>query len=89
ANLNFHGHDIPAEIFSRINDEKINQEDISVLNEVSKRIKNGKAVIDKPISVPVGDFVLQYNFIRGYRPKGEARKDNVILDAPIEFNECG
>jgi hypothetical protein len=88
ANLNFHGQDIPAAIFSRIDYAgRFGQDERSVLREVFGRIEGGKASIDKPVRTEIGNFVIQYNFIRGYRPRREARKDDTALDTPIKFDE--
>ncbi|MFZ0033782.1 MAG: hypothetical protein WAK60_02180 [Sedimentisphaerales bacterium] len=91
TNLNFHGQDMPADVFNRL-DYSLGFEtpdDPIVLGEALKRISDGKVKIDRTTRVNIGDFVLQYNFVRGYRPKRGARKVNIPLDKafnPKDFN---
>jgi len=87
ANLNFHNQDIPSILFNRLDFSKHfeNPEDPVVLGEIMKRIniKDNKINIDRTIRENVGEFILQYNFIRGFRPKREARKTEMPLDLPF------
>lgn len=94
SNLNFHDQDIPASLFNRLDFSKKfdNPEDPVVLGEMMKRInvKDSKIKIDRTIREIVGEFRLQYNFIRGFRPKREAKRTDVPLDLPFrEKNEKG
>lgn len=84
ANLNFHEVEIPVNIFRNIDYGKIGDEDAVVLGELVKSIKSGKVVIDPPVRTKIGPFQLQYNFIRGYRPKGAARMVDVPLNKPLD-----
>lgn len=86
ANLNFHGQDMNADVFNRLDygcgfetpDDPI------VLSEAFKRISDGKVRIDKTTRARIGGFVVQYNFVRGYRPKRGARKISIALDEPFD-----
>lgn len=86
ANLNFHGQDMPASVFRRLNYDKgwETPEDPIILAEAKKRIKDGKVIIDKTTRTPIGEFQLQYNFVRGFRPKREARRTDIPLDLPFD-----
>lgn len=89
ANLSFHGQDMPASVFNRLdyNAGFETTDDPIVLGEAFKKIDDGKVKIDRTIRADIGDFKLQYNFMRGYRPKREARKIDVPLDLPFNPNK--
>jgi len=89
ANLNFHGKDMPASVFRRLDYDLgwETPEDPVILAEALKRIKDGAVVIDRTTRTKIGDFQLQYNFVRGFRPRREARKTDTPLDLP--FNPKG
>lgn len=86
ANLNFHGQDIDAEVFNRLNYSCgfETPDDPVVLGEAFKRISDGKVRIDQTTRTRIGGFVLQYNFLRGYRPRRGARKMDIALDEPFD-----
>jgi len=82
ANLNFHGQDIPADIFHRIDyrPDPDPRDIYLVLGEAMKNVRKGSIKIDRPALIDISEFRLQYNFIRGFRPKREAKKEDVKLD---------
>ena len=86
ANLNLQGRDIPSNIFRHINydGECDGPDDKLILAESLKRIKNGKVEIDRPVRTDVGPCQLQYNFLRGFRPKRAARLVDIALDKPFD-----
>ena len=88
ANLNFHGKDMPASVFRKLNYDLgwETPEDPTILAEALKRIKEGNVVIDRTTRTKIGEFQLQYNFVRGFRPKREARKTDTPLDLPFNPN---
>ncbi len=89
ANLNFHGKDMPASVFRRLDYDLgwETPEDPIILAEALKRITEGKVIIDRTTRTRIGEFQLQYNFVRGFRPRREARKTDIPLDLP--FNRKG
>lgn len=87
ANLNFHEKNIPYEIFKKIDyncDSSASSwdEEEIVLEKIRKYIVNGNSVpyLER---TEVGSFQIQYNFIRGYRLKREARKADIEIDKPF------
>jgi hypothetical protein len=86
ANLSLHGLDVPASIFSKLDYDKDFEvpDDAVVAGEACKKIKGGVVEIDKIIRVDIGEFQLQYNPIRGYRPRRMARKKSVPLYVPFD-----
>jgi diadenosine tetraphosphate (Ap4A) HIT family hydrolase len=88
ANLNFHGRDIPAYFFDNIdyNGTK-SPDDLIVLGNLWSRVKGEKGDRKVDILPPqrkeVGNFVLQYNYIRGFRPKRAAQSKDAPLDMPF------
>ncbi|MBS3150806.1 hypothetical protein J4443_00295 [Candidatus Woesearchaeota archaeon] len=87
SNLNFHEQLIPAHILSSINycHGFETPDDQPILAEALKRVNGtGKINVDFPIRIPIGRNVLQYNFIRGFRPRRAARKSDTPLDLPFD-----
>lgn len=86
ANLNFHGKDMPATVLNNLDYSAgfETPDDPIVLGEAFKRIRHGKVEIDRTTRVKLGDFVLQYNFVRGYRPRRGARRADIPLDLPFD-----
>jgi len=86
ANLNFHGRDMPTSVFNNLNYNAgfETADDPIVLGEAFKRISGRKVKIDKTARMKIGDFLLQYNFVRGYRPRRQARKADIPLNLPFE-----
>lgn len=91
ANLNFHGQDIPANIFDRIDVSRGygSHNNEAVLTQVRGKIQDGVAKIDWPTRLPVDKFSLQYNFIRGFRPPRGAKRLDIHFDEPIQFDDKG
>jgi hypothetical protein len=88
ANLNFHDQDIPAVAFNRIDCKNGygSKENEAVLAQVQKNIRDGIVRIDRPRKIPIGEFLLQYNYIRGFRPLRGAQRKDIHLDEPIQFD---
>jgi hypothetical protein len=86
ANLNLHDMDVPAGIFERIDYNKDFEvpDDAVAAGETYKKIKGGVVRIDKIVRVDVGEFQLQYNPMRGYRPRRMARKKSMPLCVPFD-----
>jgi hypothetical protein len=89
SNLSVLGQEIPASVFNGV-DFSLGFEvpdDALVFGEAFKRIHSGLVEIEKPERQKVGEFVFQYNLLRGFRPKRSARASDVALDA--KFNPAG
>jgi len=89
ANLNFHGQNMPASVFRRLDYDQgwETSEDPIILAEALKRIKDKKVVIDRTKRIKIGEFQLQYNFVRGFRPKRGAKRFDIPLDLPFDPNK--
>jgi hypothetical protein len=88
ANMNFHGKDMPAKVFEKLKYSSgfETPDDPIVLSEALKKVDDKKNVaIDKPARVNVGNFILQYNFVRGFRPKRNATLKDVPLNTPFNY----
>jgi hypothetical protein len=80
--------DIPASIFKSLDysgDFEV-PEDSVVLGEAFKKIKGGYIEVGKLTRIRLGDFTLQYNPIRGLRPKRAAKKKDVPFNPPFDRN---
>src|SRR4030042_408099 len=82
ANRNYHGMDIPSSIINGPNYylDWETKDDPVIVGEALKRIKRGKIIIDPAERYPIGEFILQYNFVRGFRPLRGAQLEDVKLD---------
>ena len=89
ANLNFHGRNMPASVFRRLDYDQgwETPEDPIILAEALKRIKGREVVIDRTMRISIGEFRLQYNFVRGFRPKRGAKRLDIPLDLPFNPNK--
>lgn len=92
SNLSILGVDMPACVFNTL-DYSLGFEvpgDAEIFMEAFKRIDSlGFVRIERPERQKVGEFVFQYNLVRGFRPKRNARVSDVALDAkfdPIGFH---
>jgi hypothetical protein len=90
ANLNFHGEHVPANFFRQIDYSRLrnpsthrNLEDAVILAKVLHTVKDGMTSLDPPERIDVGPYQMQYNFIRGFRPKGAAGAKSAPLNHPI------
>ena len=96
ANMHLHNQWIPSSVFNsvdytRMELDKDNKagEDANLLGELVKTINGGVLNIPKPDIKPVGDCLVQYNMIRGYRPVREAQAEQLNIDAkfnPAKFH---
>jgi diadenosine tetraphosphate (Ap4A) HIT family hydrolase len=84
ANLNFYGRDIPDYFFDNIDyNATKSPDDLIVLGNLWGKVKDGKVQVPSPERKQVGKFVLQYNYLRGFRPKRAAQSKDVPLDMPF------
>jgi len=91
ANLNFHGQDIPADIFEGIDYSNGygSPDNEAVLKTVQRMIQDGQP-LRQPVREKIDEeFSLQYNFIRGFRPLRGARRLDIALNEPIQFDNKG
>lgn len=92
SNFNLLGEYAPASVLNSI-DNRYGVEvavDAAVLGEALRRVDNlGLIRIEFPERIVVGEFIVNYNFIRGFKPKRAGRildaKLNTLFD-PYEFH---
>jgi len=89
ANYNFHDKDMPAYVFNNIDFTKEweTPEDPEIAAQAVRRIKNGKVHIERTVREDIGIYKLQYNEVRGYRPKRHATANTIAIDQPFDKNK--
>ncbi|HJX50550.1 MAG TPA: hypothetical protein VJ438_03755 [Candidatus Nanoarchaeia archaeon] len=88
ANLNFHRRDIPEYFFDNIDYNGIkSSDDLIVLGNLWNKVNRDKGIVDisPPERKQVGKFVLQYNYIRGFRPPRAAQAKDIPLYKPFNL----
>jgi diadenosine tetraphosphate (Ap4A) HIT family hydrolase len=88
ANENFHGRAMPATVFSNLDYTQPweTPEDPEILSHAMRHVKNGFVNIEPTLRVNEGPYVLQYNFVRGFRPKRSAAVSTIPLQ--VGFDEA-
>jgi hypothetical protein len=86
ANLNCLGHAIPASLITTMDDTDgvENAKDAAILAEARRAVRGGHVVIAAPTRTRVGRFMVQYNHVRGFRPRRGARRSDISLEAPYD-----
>lgn len=86
ANLNMLSLPMPASVLEKL-DLSLGYEvpdDALVVREALRQTNKELVDIGKTVRVPVGDFLLQFNPIRGCRPRRIARAADIPLDLPFD-----
>jgi hypothetical protein len=89
ANLAFLGKVIPATLFNHLDYGAMSGEEGEVLGEVMRKVREGRIDLSRPKREPVGEFVLQLNMMRAFKPERSGHGANPGLRAapkPGDFN---
>lgn len=83
ANLNFHDVAIPVNLLEKIDPQSTPfPADVPIIEEAKARVKGDHIDFGGTKRREVGPYVLQFNPLRGYRPKGGAGSKTIVLNEP-------